>query len=232
MRPRPTPMTSCRAHAATPSASAEEAEAYKVQVVNLAHGDADAFTPLLRSYEAAKDVTARRLYMDSVDELLKKSSKVIVDASGRGMSGIVPYLPMSEMTDNGAGPRRAVGSREMSGRGVGVALCLVAVIVLSRRLLDLYRQRGRAGACRAARRAGRRRRRAQGCKFKAPFIDSVYVTSTRSLLLEPPLEQVIMGDREAARSAALRAVSHRRSAALLPGAAHRARRRTRSLLSS
>ena len=75
----------------------QEAEAYKVQVVNLAHGDADAFTPLLKSYETAKDVTARRLYMDSVDELLTKSSKVIVDASGRGMSSIVPYLPMSDV---------------------------------------------------------------------------------------------------------------------------------------
>jgi len=74
----------------------QEAEAYKVQVVNLAHGDADAFVPLLRSYEAAKDVTARRLYMDSVDELLKKSSKVVVDASGKGVSSIVPYLPMTE----------------------------------------------------------------------------------------------------------------------------------------
>ncbi len=35
-----------------------------------------------------------------------------------------------------------------------------------------------------------------GLKFKAPFVDSVYVTSTRSLLLEPPLEQVIMGDQK------------------------------------
>jgi membrane protease subunit HflC len=35
-----------------------------------------------------------------------------------------------------------------------------------------------------------------GLEFKAPFIDSVYVTSTRSLLLEPPLEQVIMGDQK------------------------------------
>ncbi len=75
----------------------QEGEAYKAQVVNLARGDADAFVPLLRSYEAAKDVTERRLYMDSVDELLRKSSRVIVDASGKAMSGIVPYLPMNEM---------------------------------------------------------------------------------------------------------------------------------------
>ena len=35
-----------------------------------------------------------------------------------------------------------------------------------------------------------------GLKLKAPFIDQVYVTSTRSLLLEPPVEQAIMGDQK------------------------------------
>ena len=37
---------------------------------------------------------------------------------------------------------------------------------------------------------------APGLKFKAPFIDAVYMTPTRSLLLEPPVEQVIMGDQK------------------------------------
>jgi modulator of FtsH protease HflK len=76
----------------------QEAEAYRTKVVNLAHGEADAFLPVLRSYEGAKDVTASRLYLDSVDELLKKASKVIVDTSGKGVSSVVPYLPMSEFT--------------------------------------------------------------------------------------------------------------------------------------
>jgi modulator of FtsH protease HflC len=35
-----------------------------------------------------------------------------------------------------------------------------------------------------------------GLKLRAPFIDSVYVTATRSLLLESPVEQVIMGDQK------------------------------------
>jgi modulator of FtsH protease HflK len=74
----------------------QEAEAYKIQVVNLAHGEADAFLPVLKSYEAAKDVTAWRLYLDSVDEVLKKASKVVVDTSGKGMSSVVPYMPMTE----------------------------------------------------------------------------------------------------------------------------------------
>jgi len=74
----------------------QEAEAYRTQVVNLAHGEADAFLPMLKSYEAAKDVTAWRLYLDSVDEVLKKSSKVIVDTSGKGVSSVMPYLPVTE----------------------------------------------------------------------------------------------------------------------------------------
>jgi len=82
----------------------QDAEAYKIQVVNLAHGEAGAFVSLLRSYEAAKDVTARRLYQDSVDEVLRKASRVIVDASGKGVSSLVPYLPMPDLRTPAAAP--------------------------------------------------------------------------------------------------------------------------------
>jgi len=85
----------------------QEAEAYRVQVGNLAHGEADAFLPLLRSYEGAKDVTAWRLYLDSVDEVLKKSSKVIVDASGKGVSSVMPYLPVGDLKAPAAAPPAA-----------------------------------------------------------------------------------------------------------------------------
>ena len=74
----------------------QEAEAYRAQVVNLAHGEADAFLPLLKSYEEAKEVTAWRLYLDSVDQVLRKASKVIVDTSGKGVAGVTPYLPVTE----------------------------------------------------------------------------------------------------------------------------------------
>jgi modulator of FtsH protease HflK len=74
----------------------QEAEAYKVQVIDLAQGEADAFVPILKSYEAAKDVTAWRLYVESVEEMLKKASKVVVDTSGKGMSSVVPYMPVTE----------------------------------------------------------------------------------------------------------------------------------------
>jgi membrane protease subunit HflK len=74
----------------------QDAEAYKTQVVNLAEGDANAFLSVYGSYQSAKEVTAWRLYMDSVDEVLKKAAKVILDTSGKGVSSVVPYMPVSE----------------------------------------------------------------------------------------------------------------------------------------
>jgi membrane protease subunit HflK len=72
----------------------EEAEAYKSQVINLAEGDARSFQSVYASYAKAKEVTAWRLYMESVDEMLKKATKVIIDTSGKGVSGVVPYMPL------------------------------------------------------------------------------------------------------------------------------------------
>ncbi len=75
----------------------QDAEAYKTQVVNLAQGEANAFLAVYGSYEAAKEVTAWRLYLESVDEVLRKATKVIVDTSGKGVASVVPYMPVSEI---------------------------------------------------------------------------------------------------------------------------------------
>jgi len=74
----------------------QDAEAYKSQVVNLAQGDAKGFLSVYESYAKAKDVTAWRLYLESVDEMLKKATKVIIDTSGKGVSGVVPYMSLAE----------------------------------------------------------------------------------------------------------------------------------------
>jgi len=74
----------------------QDAEAYRTQVVNLAQGEASAFLAVYGSYQAAKEVTTWRLYLESVDEVLKKATKVIVDTSGKGASSVVPYMPIVE----------------------------------------------------------------------------------------------------------------------------------------
>jgi len=81
----------------------QEAEAYKSQVVNLAEGEAKRFDSVYHSYAQAKDVIAWRLYLDSMDEVLKKASKVIVtDSTGKG-AGVVPYLQMQDGQAKAAG---------------------------------------------------------------------------------------------------------------------------------
>lgn len=78
----------------------QDAEAYKTQAVNLAEGEAKSFLSVYQSYAQAKDVTAWRLYLQSVDAVLKKSGKVIIDSSGKGVSGVVPYMSVSEKNVN------------------------------------------------------------------------------------------------------------------------------------
>lgn len=75
---------------------AQESEAYKSQVINLAQGDAKSFDLIYASYARDKDVTAWRLYLESVDDMLNKATKVIIDTSGKGIGGVVPYMPLTE----------------------------------------------------------------------------------------------------------------------------------------
>lgn len=83
----------------------QDALAYKAQVVNIAEGDAKSFEALYATYAQAKDTTAWRLYLDSVDEMLRKASRVIVDGSGKGVGSIVPYLPLDERAAAQAAPK-------------------------------------------------------------------------------------------------------------------------------
>src|SRR5450830_816419 len=74
----------------------QDAEAYKTQAVDLAEGEAKSFLAVYQSYAQAKDVTSWRMYLQSVDAVLKKSGKVIIDSSGKGVSGLVSYMPIAE----------------------------------------------------------------------------------------------------------------------------------------
>ncbi|HWB49350.1 MAG TPA: FtsH protease activity modulator HflK [Stellaceae bacterium] len=76
----------------------QDAEAYRAQVVNYAQGDADRFTSVYNAYKASADVTTERLYLETMEDILKSANKVIVDKSATGQSGVVPYLPLPGLT--------------------------------------------------------------------------------------------------------------------------------------
>lgn len=75
----------------------QEAEAYKAQVIAVAEGDASRFEAVLTEYSKAKDVTRRRIYLDTMQQVLSGTKKIVIDGKG---GGVVPYLPLTELIKN------------------------------------------------------------------------------------------------------------------------------------
>ena len=81
----------------------EQAEGYRARVVNEAEGDASRFTSVLTEYTKAPEVTRKRLYLETMEEVLGDIDKTILDESivgGEGGSNVVPYLPLNELRRN------------------------------------------------------------------------------------------------------------------------------------
>jgi modulator of FtsH protease HflK len=81
----------------------QEAQAYKAQVALQAQGDAARFQSVYQSYQASQDVTARRLYIETMESILKNTNKVVIDRSASG-SGVLPYLPLPALPATTAAP--------------------------------------------------------------------------------------------------------------------------------
>jgi membrane protease subunit HflK len=81
----------------------EEAEAYRAQVVNQASGEAARFTSVLAEYEKAPEVTRKRLYIETMEDVFSRVDKIILDESGGNGQGVVPYLPLNELRKTNTG---------------------------------------------------------------------------------------------------------------------------------
>ena len=83
----------------------EDAEAYRARVVNEAQGEASRFDAVLTEFEKAPEVTRKRLYLETMEEVLGRVDKIILDetGSGSGGQGVVPYLPLNELRRNPTG---------------------------------------------------------------------------------------------------------------------------------
>lgn len=75
----------------------QEAGAYKEQIVNQANGNAQRFLSVYQSYQNARDVTARQMYLETMESILKDSNKIVVDPSIKGIAG---YLPLNGIGKN------------------------------------------------------------------------------------------------------------------------------------
>ncbi|MFC4669955.1 FtsH protease activity modulator HflK [Seohaeicola nanhaiensis] len=75
----------------------EEAEGYRAQVVNEAEGEASRFSAVLEEYLKAPDVTRKRLYIETMEEVFGNLDKIILDEGAGNGQGVVPYLPLNEL---------------------------------------------------------------------------------------------------------------------------------------
>lgn len=73
----------------------QEAEGYKQKVIAEAEGEAARFEAILAEYSKAKDVTRSRLYLDTMQQVMSGTDKIVIDSSSGG--GVVPYLPLPEL---------------------------------------------------------------------------------------------------------------------------------------
>ncbi len=78
----------------------QNAEAYKQAVVSKAKGEAERFLSVYNAYKNGKDVTIKRLYLETMEKVLGNSDKVIIDSGAKG-NNIIPYLPLDKLNKGG-----------------------------------------------------------------------------------------------------------------------------------
>ncbi|WP_282606525.1 FtsH protease activity modulator HflK [Pelagibius sp. Alg239-R121] len=76
------------------------AQAYKERLENEAEGEAQRFLSVYEAYKQNPEVTKRRMFLETIQNVMSKTDKVIMDNNAGG--GAVPYLPLNELRGNSA----------------------------------------------------------------------------------------------------------------------------------
>lgn len=85
----------------------QEAQAHRARLIANAEGEAQRFLSLLAEYERAPAVTRERLYIETLEEVLASSKKVMIDTDGNGS---LLYLPLDKLMEQGRRVTRTDGS--------------------------------------------------------------------------------------------------------------------------
>lgn len=69
----------------------QEAEGYRQEVISRAEGDTKRFAAIYKQYAANKSITKDRLYLETIEEILTGSNKVIM-----GTNGVLPHMAIQQ----------------------------------------------------------------------------------------------------------------------------------------
>lgn len=83
----------------------QQSMAYRGQKIAIAKGEADRFKEVLAAYNMSRDVTARRLYLETMQDVLSGANKVITDGKN---AGTVPLYLSSGYAEKTPCARRQV----------------------------------------------------------------------------------------------------------------------------
>ncbi len=87
----------------------EDAAAYTNRVVQEATGEAQRFNAVYAEYVNAPEVTRKRLYLETMEEVLGGSEKVLIENGANGQ-GVIPYLPLPELRSGPTTPAPTTGT--------------------------------------------------------------------------------------------------------------------------
>jgi len=93
----------------------QAAEAYRQQTVAEATGQTSRFLQIYEQYRIAPDVTRQRMYLETMERVLGGTDKIILD-SGQGGSGVVPYLPLNELSRPAPARQQPQAGQQQGGR--------------------------------------------------------------------------------------------------------------------
>ncbi|MFN6955714.1 MAG: FtsH protease activity modulator HflK, partial [Acetobacteraceae bacterium] len=85
----------------------QEAQGFRESTIARARGEAQRFISVLTAYQVAQDVTVRRMYIETLEELMRRNQTVLVDDR---LQGIVPFLPLHEL--GRTAPAAATGTQQ------------------------------------------------------------------------------------------------------------------------
>ncbi len=72
----------------------QEAKGYRERLENEAEGEAQRFLQVYQEYKQNPEVTNRRMYLETMQNVMSGTEKVIMDS---GVGGVVPYLPLNDL---------------------------------------------------------------------------------------------------------------------------------------
>lgn len=74
-----------------------EANGYKEAVIAKANGEGQRFTQILKEYQLAPEITRKRMYIETMEEVLGNANKVVIDQQG---GNNIMYLPLDQIMKN------------------------------------------------------------------------------------------------------------------------------------